>query len=294
MLGKGSQKTLTDDLSVLFGVALALASTGAMVFTLQDLVTGLLAKSLASLAGMALQGCLYLFARSDQHRVWVFSWVLLLLSVLMSSWFMESTWQQQQSFNRKETQQQVNNNYQVEQQQQQIADLNQQITLMLASADTDTRSGYRDRALKTLAAVETLKIQRQQLLASLGNIQEQGRAVELSLFEQYDTLRITLWMLIALVIDVAAILALQPVTRSVDERSGQSGLTAGQPGQAVNDDPKYTAVVTAIRQGNVPPSKNQVRKQLNIGATKVADYFQRMKEEGVLFQDDKGWYQLAS
>ena len=62
---------------------------------------------------------------------------------------------------------------------------------------------------------------------------------------------------------------------------------------AIESDPQYDAVVQAIKNGTIRPSKNQVLKKLQIGSEKTALYFKRMMDEGILRQDERGWYQLT-
>ena len=206
------QYTSRNDLQKLMGLMLAAASTGALVITLQDLVSGLTATILATGSGLALQVCLYLFARHHNHRVRWFAHGLLGLSVLVTAWYMEATWQQHQSEQLTRQQQQAGDRFLVKQQQQQLNQLNQQIEILLASAEQDTGNQYRARGLNTLDNLEDLYQRRDTLLARLQQ-QNQGTATALNgqpLFVQNDTLRLSLFLVLALMIDLAAIIALQP------------------------------------------------------------------------------------
>lgn len=203
----------TNDIQKLMGLILATASTGALIITLQSLVSGIAATALATGSGLALQVCLYLFARHPDHWVRWFSYGLLGLSVIVTAWYMETTWQSHHRQQLNQQQQQVSNQFQVKQQQQQITQLNQQIDILLASAEQDTGNQYRARGLNTLNELEALNQRRDKLLA---DIQQQGRmtATKLSgqtLFEQNDSIRLFLFLAIALIIDLAAIIALNPV-----------------------------------------------------------------------------------
>ena len=207
-----TQYTSRNDLQKLMGLMLAAASTGAMIITLQDLVSGLAATLPATGSGLALQVCLYLFARHPAHRVRWFAHGLLGLSVLVTAWYMEATWQQHQSEQRIRQQQQAGDRFLVKQQQQQLTQLNQQIDILLASAEQDTGNQYRARGLNTLNELETLYQRRDALLASLQQ-QNQQMATELTgqpLFVQNDAFRLSLFLALALMIDLAAIIALQP------------------------------------------------------------------------------------
>lgn len=125
---------------------------------------------------------------------------------------MEATWQQHQSEQLTRQQHQAKDRFLVKQQQQQLNQLNQQIEILLASAEQDTGNQYRARGLNTLDNLEDLYQRRDTLLANLQQ-QNQGAATELNgqpLFVQNDTLRLSLFLVLALMIDLAAIIALQP------------------------------------------------------------------------------------
>ncbi|WP_067585366.1 hypothetical protein [Endozoicomonas ascidiicola] len=204
--------TGSDDLQKLMGLILATASTGALIITLQDLVSGMAATILATGSGLALQVCLYLFARHPAHRVRWFAHGLLGLSVLVTAWYMEATWQKHQSEQLTRQQQQAGDRFLVKQQQQQLTQLNQQIEILLASAEQDTGNQYRARGLNTLNDLDTLYQRRDALLATLQQ-QTQLTATALTgqpLFVQNEALRLTLFLALALMIDLAAIIALNP------------------------------------------------------------------------------------
>ncbi len=204
-----------DDLQKIMGLILAAASTGALILTLQELVSGMAATILATGAGLALQVCLYLFARHPGHRVRWFAHGLLGLSVLVTAWYMEDTWQQHQSEQLARQQQQAGDRFLVKQQQQQLNQLNQQIDILLASAEQDTGNQYRARGLNTLNNLDDLYERRDSLLAVLQQ-QNHNASTELTgqtLFMHNDALRISLFLALALMIDLAAIIALQPISR---------------------------------------------------------------------------------
>lgn len=287
-------KNIRNDLIILLGICLALASTSALVITLQTLVIGLPAKVIACLAGMALQGCLYLFASHAHYRVRLFSGVLLLFSVSMTTLFIENTWQSQQQSNNEQRVLQQSGSVQAQQIHYEIAELNKQIANLLKTAEIDSTTGYRNRSLTTQQTVQALQDKRTQLQTNLNNLPALVY-YQPTVLEQYTGLRLGLFALIAILIDFAAMIAFsQPRPAKTKIQTEQTPPTKKQfiP-EVVPVDIDYQNVVQAITSGNVPPSKNQVRKQLNIGAGKVADYFSRMKEEGIVLQDSKGWYQLA-
>ena len=213
-----------EDLQKVMGLILALASTGALILTLQELVNGMAATILATGAGLALQVCLYLFARHPVHRVRWFAHGLLGLSILVTAWYMEDNWQQHQSEQLVKQQQQAGDRFLVKQQQQKLNQLNQQIEILLASAEQDTGNQYRARGLNTLNNLDDLYERRDALLAILQQ-QSHTAATELTeqnLFMNNDALRISLFLVLALMIDLAAIIALQPTSQSDNLLNSQS------------------------------------------------------------------------
>ena len=213
-----------EDLQKVMGLILALASTGALILTLQELVNGMAATILATGAGLALQVCLYLFARHPVHRVRWFAHGLLGLSILVTAWYMEDNWQQHQSEQLVKQQQQAGDRFLVKQQQQKLNQLNQQIEILLASAEQDTGNQYRTRGLNTLNNLDDLYERRDALLAILQQ-QSHTAATELTeqnLFMNNDALRISLFLVLALMIDLAAIIALQPTSQSDNLLNSQS------------------------------------------------------------------------
>ena len=197
------------DIQQLFGGFLALASTAALVMTLQALVSGAIAKIIAIVAGIALQGCLYLFSNDNNHRIKGFSVILLALSVCITTWYMERTWQTQQTGLRSISQQQADNSWQAGQYRQQIEDLNRQINMLLTSADRDIKATYRTRGLDTNDEVTRLTAKRDNLLTQLGSLTASAVSISNpSLFEQNNRIRLSLFFAIALLIDIAAIIAL--------------------------------------------------------------------------------------
>ena len=196
------------DIQLFLGLVLAIASTGAMVMTMQSLVNGWIAKSLTICAGIALQGCLYLFSNNSNHRIRWFSYLLLVFSVIATTWFMDATWQQQQNNLIQQNRQQADQSWQAEQIRSQINELNQQIEISLNSASTDTNSNYRDRGIRTLSGLDDMRQRRDNLMAELDGLTETTTTLtEQSVFESTPQIRILMFVLIAIIIDVSAILA---------------------------------------------------------------------------------------
>ena len=226
--------TMANDVQLILGCVLAFASTGAMVMTLQSLMQGWVSKALAVLAGIALQGCLYLFANNRNHRIRAFSWLLLTFSVIATTWFMDTTWQQQRQQQTVEHNQQAEQSWQAEQIRNQVSQLNQQIEISLNSASTDTSSSYRQRGIETLSNMDEFYQRRDDLVTQLdGMITTADSQNSASAFEETPELRMVLFAVIALIIDVSAILAFATLAKPAVIETAQQTLPDPQPQQPV-------------------------------------------------------------
>jgi len=226
--------TVQNDVQLILGFVLAFVSTGAMVMTLQSLMQDWVSKALAVLAGIALQGCLYLFSNRRNHRIRAFSWLLLTFSVIATTWFMDATWQQQRQQQAIEHNQQAEQSWQAEQIRNQVNQLNQQIEINLDSASTDTGTSYRQRGIDTLSNLDKLYQRRDNLLEQLNGINTNAASKNsASAFEETAELRISLFAVIALIIDISAILAFASLAKPAVTEPKQPTLTDQQPQQSV-------------------------------------------------------------
>lgn len=266
------------DLQKGMGFMLAAASSGALMITLQDLVTGMLATALASGAGLALQVCLYLFSSHTDHRVRWFAHGLLGMSVLVSAWYMEATWQQLLSENRIQQQQHASDQFLYKQQEQQLMNLNQQIEILLSSAAHDTGSTYRARGLNTLNELDELYKKRDHLLNAL---QQQNQLAVANLgvpvFLENNAVRLALFLFFAFMIDLGAIIALTPsptapVIESEDqtpsitpETSKPKSENKADPDERSVPKPKPKAVVPAMIPDAAPRSLQLVMDRIRDG-----------------------------
>ena len=251
--------TMENDVQLILGCVLAFASTGAMVMTLQSLMQGWVSKALAVLAGIALQGCLYLFANNRNHRIRAFSWLLLAFSVIATTWFMDATWQQQRQQQTVEHNQQAEQSWQAEQIRNQINQLNQQIEISLNSASTDTSSSYRQRGIETLSNMDDLNQRRDDLLEQLDGMTTTAASQNsASAFEETPELRIVLFAVIALIIDVSAILVFATLAKPAVIETVQQTLPDPQPQQPVlTQTPPYpTEPVIQTKQPEPEPEEN--------------------------------------
>ncbi len=234
-----------SDIQLFLGLVLAIASTGAMVMTMQSLVNGWIAKSLTICAGIALQGCLYLFSNNSNHRIRWFSYLLLVFSVIATTWFMDTTWQQQQYHRATEQNQQANQSWQATQIRQQIEELNREINISTTSAEIDIGANYRDRGNSTMSELDRKKLARNELMAELKN--HTGAAPQLtgkSIFEETAQLRIGLFAFISLIIDLSAILAFGALPKPAPKEPSQPKPENSQPDYQPNQERTYTAPTT--------------------------------------------------
>ncbi|AMO55971.1 hypothetical protein GZ77_07295 [Endozoicomonas montiporae] len=155
---------------ILAGLVLAIVSTAALVLALAGMVSSPVEQGMAIAAGVALQICLYLFARNKKDQ-WL-SWVLLVVSVLATAAFMEYAWQQQRAGTVQQQQSATADNYVAQQLKQQIDDINRQMAIRLNVSERDTSGNFRTRGINQLDdEVSDLTEERNQLLSQLQEIE---------------------------------------------------------------------------------------------------------------------------
>lgn len=290
--------TIQNDVQLFLGCVLAFASTGAMVMTLQSLMQGWVSKALAVLAGVALQGCLYLFANNKNHRIRFFSWLLLAFSVIATTWFMDTTWQQQRQQQAIQNNEQAEQSWQADQIRNQVNQLNQQIEISLNSASTDTGSSYRQRGIDTLSSLDNLYQRRDSLLEQLDgiNTSESGNDGT-SVFEDTPPLRIGLFAFISLIIDTSAILAFSTLVKpeimgqeqpKQQEQPRQSDPQPQEPKQEPVQEPTdhlgtILAKIRAGEYGEFVPVKQIVESE-PVRHPELKAGIDQLMEEGVLIK----------
>ena len=155
---------------IVVGLVLAIVSTAALVLALVGMVTSPTEQGMAIAAGVALQFCLYLFAR-DKKDQWL-SWVLLVVSVAATAAFMEYAWQQQRAETAQQQQSATADSYIAQQLKQQIDDINRQMDIRLNVSERDTSGSFRTRGISQLdSEVASLTEERDQLLDRLQTIE---------------------------------------------------------------------------------------------------------------------------
>ena len=153
------------------GAVLGVVSTGALVMLLISLPMDDRQLYMAVAAGVALQCCLYLFARSDNRQQQVTAWMLLVMSVVATTGFMEYAWQKHLAEQERIQSEAVAGSFVVQQLQQEIADRNQQIKLMLQSSEIDISATYRDRSDIRMDKLQPLYKERDALMQQLAQQQ---------------------------------------------------------------------------------------------------------------------------
>ena len=199
----------------LAGYTLALVSTGALVVLLVSLPMGKVEKSLATCAGVALQVCLYLFSRTTTKRSRAMACILLLVSVTATAAFMEQAWQTHISQQTLVNDSRQAESYQVQALRQSLNILDQQIRIRLDVSARDTSGSYRTRGLEELDNVTDLQQQRTEVLQQLEQLQQQGistgaeaGSMQALLAGSNRNTRLALFALLALLIDLSALLAM--------------------------------------------------------------------------------------
>ncbi|MBO9493823.1 hypothetical protein J7438_06955 [Thalassotalea sp. G20_0] len=269
-----------------FGVALAVVSTGALVLLLVSLPMTDVQLTMTTITGIALQGCLYLFARSEDVRLQRMGWVLLVGSVIATAAFLESAWQQHVAqLNHKQVDS-VASSFTVQQIQREIEDRNRQIDVMLSASEKDVASIYRDRSDKRNDKLTPLYQQRDELMQQLKQQQQQtlssgaeAGSLQAMLTGVSREARLATFVVMAALIDYTALLALGMVSRT-------ESLTAAevqQPESVVNqlDSVEWIAVLQQrILSGEFGehPSQRQMIDE-------VKQAYEALKDDGRLVKD---------
>ncbi|WP_157794304.1 hypothetical protein [Endozoicomonas ascidiicola] len=195
-------------------MTLAFVSTGALAMLLISLPMNELQLIMSTAAAISLQLCLYLFSRSHHKKLQIMAAVLLILSVMATTAFMESAWQQHIAIFEKELIESNNNSFAAQQQRQQISDITRQINLIMQSTEDDINNGYRQRSDNRLEQLDALYVQREALVQQL-RIQPEShtRGAETGSFQALMTglsreVRLCIFFVIAMLIDYTALLAL--------------------------------------------------------------------------------------
>ena len=269
------------DLHRSMGVILALVSTAALVFLLISLPLNEVEQVMAMAAGVALQACLYLFARSPLATLRRTALVLLVVSIAASAAFMEYAWQKQLTDNRQQASQQQSQSFQVQQLKREIAELNRQIDLMMLASEKDTKGVYTGRSDQRLAKLDTVKQQRQQKTEALQQLQQlppqtgaDSGSLQALLTGASQWLRLMVFGLLSGLIDYVALLALgmnQPETEL------QQGETAPDTATETDWISLYQQRISSGELGEYP-SQRQLTDE-------VKQAYDLLKQNGVLVKD---------
>ena len=194
------------------GAVLALVSTGALVKLLTSLPLNTLETALSVLAGIGLQSGLYLLSRQDDGFSLVITFILLLVSVLASTAFVEMTWQRHQQVISQNHYQQQAGSEQAQLLRQQLATVQQEIDLRMAVASRDTSGNFTTRGLNQLDNLAPLRDQARQLANQLKALNQREAttgagtgSVQALLSGSHRFARLGLFGIIALLIDVVAL-----------------------------------------------------------------------------------------
>ena len=223
-------------LRLLAGSVLALVSTAALVMAMDGLALGDTEKWLARAAGVALQVCLYLFARGSAGEKRL-ALVLLLVSVAATAAFMEYTWRQQQQATQQRQQVETASSWAVQQLQREVDELNRDIAMRLSLSERDTGSRYQTRGENRLDdELPGLKRQRDGKVADLQRLTVAPPAppagtVDAALADAPAPLRWAVFLGLALLLDGCAIMALATPRPQRPETAVSTGETAAEQGE---------------------------------------------------------------
>lgn len=269
-----------------FGAALAVVSTGVLVLLLVSLPMTDVQLAMTTVTGVALQGCLYLFSRSADVRLRRMGWVLLVMSVLATTAFLESAWQQHLAQLKHKQIDLVASSFTVQQLHRQIEDRNRQIELMLQSSGRDIEGDYRRRSDDRMAKLEPLYQQRDELMQKLKQQQQQAissgaeeGSLQAILTGVSREARLVIFVVMAALIDYTALLALGMVSQTELPTESE----AHQPESVVNqtDSVEWVAVLQQrILSGEFGehPSQRQMIDE-------VKQAYDALKDDGRLVKD---------
>ncbi|WBA86501.1 hypothetical protein [Endozoicomonas sp. GU-1] len=194
------------------GAVLALVSTGALVKLLTSLPLNGLETALSVLAGIGLQSGLYLLARQGDLFSRLITTILLLVSVLASTAFVEMAWQRHQHQISLNHQQQQAGSEQAQLLRQQLTTVQQEIDLRMSVAGRDTAGNFTTRGLQQLDNLAPLRNQASELAAQLQALNHHDAttgadsgSVQALLSGSHRFARLGLFAVIALLIDVVAL-----------------------------------------------------------------------------------------
>lgn len=197
------------------GAILALVSTGALVKLLTSLPLSRLETALAVMSGIGLQGGLYLLARQGDWLSRLVTSVLLLVSVLASTAFVEMAWQRHQQVVQQSNRLHQAGSEQAQLLRQQLATVQQEIDLRMAVASRDTSGNFTTRGLNQLDNLAPLRTQANQMAQQLSALNQveadngaQSGSVQALLSGSHRFARLGLFALVALLIDTVALLCL--------------------------------------------------------------------------------------
>lgn len=263
--------------------ALALVSTAALVLTLVNMVPEGAPRWMAVVAGVSLQCCLYLFSQGDRMER-VISGVLLVVSVLATAGYAEYSWQIQQANQQDRRAGLAAKSYGHKILRQQIDDETTNIHQLQQIVTVDTKGGFRGRVVDDVAPqIAAATARRSALFRDLQQLEKQPETVapasmtEATLSRVPEPLRAVVWLFLACIIDVCALLGFRPSGETVGADSEtvspvtETASSDGETGAACCETeasesetpPEHLAVITRIRDGVYGHSPLNVRKLLD-------------------------------
>ncbi|WP_281647940.1 hypothetical protein [Parendozoicomonas sp. Alg238-R29] len=243
-------------------------STAALVLTLRDFIPAGEMQWLVIAAGICLQGCVILFFRGPWFEK-LMGGVLLSVSVLATAGYAEYTWQSMQADKSVKRKTLASSSYQVQQLRLQVQELNNQVETLQTAASIDAGSKYQGRTIDTTnPEINRLKQERETLLQRLQqsenhttNTAPKGVA-DAALSSTLEPLRWVAWLVIALVIDVAAILCLSKPKEVLKAISSTTKETAHETVAQAEQEP-VDLLVERIRNGEFGHSPIHVKEMTN-------------------------------
>lgn len=266
------------------GAVLALVSTGALVKLLASLPLNDLETGLSVLAGIGLQSGLYLLARQGDLFSRLITTVLLLVSVMASTAFVEMAWQRHQQQAALNHHQQRAGSEQAQLLRQQLTTVQQEIDLRMSVASRDTSGNFTTRGMQQLDNLAPLREQAGRLgqqLQALNHGEAAAKAeansMQALLSGSGRTARLGLFAVIALLIDVVGLFCFarldgvsQPVKQGESLPEALSQVEPGSPVELIKE---------RVLRGDLgaQPSQRQLLDEVKTAFRELADNGQLIK-----------------
>ena len=262
------------------GAVLALVSTGALIVLLISLPLSGTEQVLAVATGAGLQACLYLLAQQKDLFSRSMTLVLLLVSVLASTAFMEMAWQRHLVVVQQHHASQQSGSEQAQLLRQSLNNLQQQIDIRIQTAQRDTSGKYTTRGLQQLDSADRLQQRAEQLAQQLAQTKNTESAtgaetgsIQALLAGAHRFIRLIVFAVLGVLIDLGALACLYRGKPKQTEKSS----TESEP-QQQSDPVQYLEKRILAGDFGEQPSQRQAIDEIKNAFDQLTEAGQLVKE----------------